>query len=1066
MENKKQVKQLSLLGYYPRLLLVVLFSMVASFAFAQNKSVSGSVVDAKGEAIIGASVLVKGTSNGTISDMDGNFSLKNVPNNATLQVSFIGYVAQTISVAGKNTIKVVLQENSQVLDEVVVVGYGTVKKSDVTGAIASVSEKVLKERPVQNAISAMQGKAAGVDIQTNVRPGESSAVVIRGNRSFQASNSPLYVVDGVILMGTMNDINPNDIASIEILKDASSTAIYGSRGANGVILITTKSAKSGKITIDYNGTVSFDRINSLTDWASAGEMLDRVRTAYINGGEYTLGTQVLDAPNLQADINKFGHSDAMTIAALNKAYESGTYDSSKIPTTDWIGMMTRTGVTNNHQISLSSAGEKSKLYTSLGYYDALGNQNNQNFKRYTARINAEVSPVKWLNVGTSINAAFSEQKYGTIFLSGSATGARDNYGVALTQYLMAQPYDADGNLIEYPGNNNGAPVWNPLINQDNTDDLTRTMNIQANVFGEVTFTPWLKYRLNLGTGYRTARDGSWQGSMATANRQKAKTASASYSNNESFQYLIENILYFNKSFGIHSLGATLVQSAQHYQSESSSISASKILYDTAKWFNLAANLNGKPDSYSSGFSENQMMSYMGRINYTLMDKYLLTASMRYDGASVLATGHKWDSFPSVALAWKMHEESFIKPIKWIDELKLRMGYGVTGNSAVNAYTTMGPLSQYNYVFGTTPAIGMNPYNMPNPGLGWEKTKQYNIGLDFAVLKNRLRGTVEVYKSNTYDLLMNRSIPGITGFVTILDNIGKTQNQGIEITLNSVNVQTKNFHWNTDLNISHNEEKIVSLVNGKEDMKGDNLFIGYPKSVFRYYKVDGLWQNTPEDLAEIAKWKANGITFEPGQYKPVEQGEKNYKLEDSDKVIVGNREPKVVLGLTNTFGYKNWELSIFLYGRFGQKYYSSLIPAGYAGGDYIGYGRKASLNDFWSESNPNAKYPKLTSKSASVSNADVNRSACIHNGSFATIRNISLGYTVPEKWLSKVKISHCQIFAQVLNPFIFGGEVVKSGLNPDDTNAWSNFNSVGDLQGGTNNNTYITTSMVFGIRLGF
>jgi hypothetical protein len=235
---------------------------------------------------------------------------------------------------------------------------------------------------------------------------------------------------------------------------------------------------------------------------------------------------------------------------------------------------------------------------------------------------------------------------------------------------------------------------------------------------------------------------------------------------------------------------------------------------------------------------------------------------------------------------------------------------------------------------------------------------------------------------------------------------------------------------------------------------------------RYYKVAGLWQNTPEDLAEIAKWKANNITFEPGQYKPVEQGEKNYKLEDSDKVIVGNREPKVVLGLTNTFGYKNWELSFFLYGRLGQKYYSSLIPAGYAGGDYIGYGRKASLNDFWSESNPNAKYPKLTSISTSVSNADVNRSACVHDGSFVTVRNISLGYTFPEKWLSKVNISHCQLFAQVLNPFIFGGDVVKAGLNPDDTNAWASLNSAGDLQGGTNNNTYITTSFVFGVRLGF
>jgi predicted GNAT family acetyltransferase len=315
--------------------------------------------------------------------------------------------------------------------------------------------------------------------------------------------------------------------------------------------------------------------------------------------------------------------------------------------------------------------------------------------------------------------------------------------------------------------------------------------------------------------------------------------------------------------------------------ENLSASANKILYDSSKWWNLASNLNGKPSSYGSGFSENSLMSYMGRVNYGLMNRYLVTASLRYDGASVLATGNKWDYFPSVALAWKMQEEKFIKSIQWIDELKLRLGYGVTGNSAVSAYTTSGPLSQYNYVYGTTPAIGMIPKDMANKKLGWEKTRQINIGLDFAVLNRRLSGTLEWYQSNTFDLLMDRSIPGITGFSNVLDNIGEMKNSGIELSLSSVNIDKRDFTWRTDLNISHNKEEIVFLVNGKQDMPSNGWFIGQPLSVYRYYIVDGLWQNTPEDLAEIAEWKKNGYNFAPGQYKPKEVN-KNYKLEDDGK----------------------------------------------------------------------------------------------------------------------------------------------------------------------------------------
>lgn len=1064
MENEKRKRHIRLMDMFPRLLFVVLFSIIATnVALAQSKTVTGTVVDNTGEPIIGASVIVDGSTIGTITDFDGNFSLANVPDNANVKISFIGYLPQAISVSGKSILKITLVEDSQILDELVVVGYGVQRKSDVTGAITSVNEKTIKERPVQNAISAMQGKAAGVDIQSNVRPGETSKVVIRGNRSIKASNDPLYVVDGVILMGEMNDINPNDIESIEILKDASSTAIYGSRGANGVVLVTTKSGKQGKVNIDYNMTFSADWANSLTSWASAGDMLDRIRTAEINGGTYKLGTTPLTEPNLEADIAKFGHSDAATIAAITKAYEGGTYDSSRIPTTDWIDMVTRTGITQNHQLALSAGSEKSQLYMSLGYYNAEGIQKNQGFERYTARISGEVQPTKWLNVGTSINVSYSKQQYGNIHNSGSATGPRDLYSLALRQYLTAQPYDEDGKLIEYPGGNAAAPIWNPFIDIENTDDRTRRVNLQANTFAEVTFTPWLRYRFNLGTNYNNVKVGKWQGSESTANRKgNPATATAENKSTDRKSWLIENILFFNKDLGIHSFGATLVQSAQKSGREELFANANKIFYDSAKWYDIAANLNGKPSGYGSSFSETTLMSYMGRVNYGLMNRYLFNFSLRADGASVLADGNKWDYFPSAAVAWKIHEESFMKPLDWISETKLRIGYGVTGNAAVNAYTTSGPLGQYNYVFGTTPAIGMIPKDMANPSLGWEKTKQWNIGLDFAVLNRRLSGTIEWYKSNTYDMIMDRSIPGITGFTNILDNIGEMQNKGFEISLTSINIDTKDFRWSTDLNISHNKEEIISLVNGKEDMPRSGWFIGQPLSVYRYYKVGGLWQNTPEDLAEIEKWKANGYNFEPGQYKPIEKNV-NYKLEDDDKEIVGNRNPKVVLGLTNNFSYKNWELSFFLYGRLGQKYYYNLNPN--ASGDYIVYGRKAKLGDFWTEDNPNAKYPKLTSSTTGY-NAAVNQSANVHNGSFITLRNIALAYNFDQKLLSKVNMRSLQVFTQVLNPFMWGGSVVKAGINPEDTNNLNEFNSVGDLIGATNNNTMMTTSFVFGVRLGF
>ncbi len=756
-----------------RILISLLGLLLPMVMFAQIK-VSGTVNDESGAALPGATISQKGTTRGSIADQDGRFSIEVADENSVLQVSFLGFETQETRVGSQRTIKFILRESARQMDEFVVIGYGTQKKSDVTGSMVSISEKNIKSRPVQNAVQALQGKAAGVDIVSNVRPGELSSVTIRGNRSILASNDPLYVVDGIILMGSMNDINPNDIASIEILKDASATAIYGSRGANGVILITTKKGKAGEVQISYDGSVSFDNINSLTKWATAGESLDRYRQAYINANAYKAGANVYTVPTLEADIAMFGNSDEAVIAAINAGYAGGTYDASKIPTTDWVDLLTRTGITQNHQLAVSSGSEVSKLYVSLGYYDALGTQLNQGYTRTTAKINAEVSPKKWITAGISMNLSNGVQEYGTMNRAGSATGAKDLYGVALSQMVMAQPRDVNGNLVTYPGGNKTAPLYNPLIDINQSQDQRKTTNIQTNLFGEIKFTPWLRYHINYGMNINNYAQGAWQSSQSTLRMLTAGAgAAASYETSKRHQTLIENLLYFDKSFGAHTINATLMQSAQVNKSEGSYISASKILTDASKWYDLASNLNGAADSYSTNYSASQIVSFMGRLNYSLLNKYVITGTLRYDGASVLAEGNKWASFPSIAAAWKMQEEDFIQNIGWVNELKLRLGYGVTGNAAISPYSSMGPLSVYDYVFGTTPAVTFLPYQMANAKVTWERTAQYNIGLDFSVLKDRISGSFEAYTSNTSGLLMQRNLAPPVGYPFIVDNIGKS-----------------------------------------------------------------------------------------------------------------------------------------------------------------------------------------------------------------------------------------------------------------------------------------------------
>ncbi len=578
----------------------------------------------------------------------------------------------------------------------------------------------------------------------------------------------------------------------------------------------------------------------------------------------------------------------------------------------------------------------------------------------------------------------------------------------------------------------------------------------SSTFAEVKFTPWLKYRANLGAQYRHFRTGTWTGPEATSHLTN-RPNTAGYNASESFSWVLENLLFFDKTFSdVHTIGVTLLQSAQKFRTENINTNVSSTIYDISYWYDLASNTNGRPDGYGTGFSENTLMSWMGRVNYTLMNKYLLTATGRYDGASVLAPGYKWDFFPSFALAWKMHEEGFLSSVSWINELKPRIGYGVTGQSSVNPYTTSGPLSRNPYVFGSVPAIGFLPQLVKNPLLAWEATAQLNFGLDFSLIRGRISGALEYYEANTDNLIMLKDLPAVSGYVSKYENIGATRNRGFEVTLSTVNIEKGDFSWSTDINWATNKEEFVELLNGKEDMLAQRFFIGEPTQVYYQYDNDGIWQNTASDLEEMAKFNANGHRFHPGTIKVVDQNG-DYRISADDQVIRGTNRPKWTGGITNTFRYKNWTLSSFIYARVGQTYFGG-YPNSYGG--VWPNGRVE--NDVWSWDNPNGKWPMPNF--GNVEN--ITAALQYHSGSFAAVRNISLSYTFPKEWLSRIAVKDLNLNFQVLNPFIFGSDIVQFGLNPDDETNWERASSNTNPLGGMNNNTILPQSIVFGLRAGF
>jgi TonB-linked SusC/RagA family outer membrane protein len=992
----------------------LLICFTSCFSFAQNSiTVGGVIADDKKQPMEGVSIQEKGTANSVITKKDGTFQLNVASARSVLVFSYVGYEIQEMVVGNKSVFPVSMAPLESSLTDVVVIGYATVKKKDVTGSVAGINQKDIRSRPVTNALQAMQGKVAGVDITSNERPGQIGSINIRGVRSLTASNSPLFVVDGIPLStGGIGYINPNDIESIDVLKDASASAIYGSRGANGVVIITTKQGKAGKLQLSVNSSVTAEKVVDKSPAMTASESIDFRRWAYYysNPAVYPRG----DNPNINNDKTIFlATSDPAGWENINKGWASaGKWDGSLVTTTDWKGLVTQTGITGDHSLSVSGGSNKIRAYASFGYLNNKGTSIGQEFRRYSGKASVDIQATDWFSMGLTMNLTSSIQEYGQSegiigsFVGSPATGIN---GSARRLYTYAVPYDATGARVLYPG---GDVAFKNVVDEWNyTQDQRKSLRAFGSLYTQLDFgaiTPALKglrYRMNFGPDFASDQRGLYIDGLSAAS---SGTSSASLQKSETFSYTIDNLLYYDKTINKHSFGITLLQSATKFTADPvTTITGTGIPFASQRWNTLnqsvipAANLTVVKNA---DLIERQLVSYMARLNYSFDDRYLLTVSARSDGASQFAPGKKYSLFPSAALAWRITRESFMKSTTWVNDLKLRIGAGVTGNSAVDAYTTKGAITPLFYPFVSTITAGSLPSSVfANPDLAWEKTTQYNLGLDFSLFNRRISGVIDVYKSKTKDLLMSRSVPTVTGYSTTLQNVGQTSNQGIDISINTVNLTRKSFQWTTTLNASWQKEKIVSLANGAQDDINNNWFIGQPIGVIYGIRANGLWHLS--DSTEFKKFNANGSSFSAGNVRAVDQNGDNKIDANNDRVIIGSTRPKWIVGMTNNFVYKNFEFSIFIYGRLGYMFNT--------GGEAMVARSSTRALNYYTELNPNAEFQKPI---YSTGTGDLySGSLGFLDASFIKIRNISASYNLDPKVAKKLNMSNLRIYLQVANP---------------------------------------------------
>lgn len=1003
-----------------------------------KKVISGTVVDEKGDAVIGANVTVKGTSVGTVTNISGKFEM-NVPNDVKeIYVTYIGYESQNVAITNLKNITITLVPENKALDEIVVIGYGSVKKRDLTGAVSSIKTAEIVQVPTSNAMEAIQGRVPGMDIvRTGGGAGSGVNVLIRGTKTLGYTDiygnktrftEPLYIIDG-IQGGNYADLNPNDIETIDVLKDASSTAIYGSLGSNGVVIITTKKGKENKVNVSLD---SYYGVNGFVDYPK-----QRMGEDYINVRR-----------EAYRSVDQWASTDDDYKIFSNEEW-AAIQDNKWV---NWIDLVTRQGTEQSHNVTISSAKDKLKTYLSLGYYNEKGIFVNDDISKYTLRTNLDYEVKKWLNVGVNSQLTYYDKN----------TVPSSMLTQAATYIPLGTPYDENGNINLFPVSGD-ANRLSPLANYVNdTKSVNNTISGKSFNTAYVLIQPMkeLKFRSNVSAIVNASRQGIYYGQNSTSQFGGSYTNQAGAYNELYRNYSWDNILTLNKSLSQHNIEATAVTSWVKSIRENYGASGYNQLIDSYTYNALGAT-DPASRSTSSDYIQMQTLGFAGRLSYNYQGKYLFTASARWDGSSMLSPGHKWDFFPSASAAWRVSDEKFLASTSsWLSNLKLRASYGVTGNSVVPAYATQGGSVVANTKFGfndKAATVYQYSYLVGNPDLGWEKSTQTNFGLDFSVFNNRVELNVDVYNIDTEDILMARSLPPSTGAggassaqFSTYQNIGSTNNKGIEVALNTVNIHNKDFKWVSTVTFAANKEKIVSLITNSDIIQGQNaeiasLLIGRPINSFYSYKLDGIWQLGEEE--EMAQYKLNGTAnvFKPGSLKVVDR-DGDFNITSADRQYLGTRAPKWTAGLNNSITYKGFDLNAYLVARWGQ-----MIDAEFLGRfDPAGVSNSPAYLDYWTPENPSNDFPR-PKKDGKLYDYYGYMSLNYIDGSYIKLKNVSLGYTVPSKLTNQIGISKLRIYATASNLLTISKSHLIKNYDPE--------------RGGSESMP-LTKQLIFGLNLNF
>ena len=1005
----------------------------------QTKQATGHVSDSQGP-LIGATIMEKGTTNGTVTDFEGNFSL-NVKPGATLVISYVGYVTQEVKAGDR--LRVNLKEDGHLVNEVVVIGYGTQRREAVTGSVANIGGEKLNQIAATNAAQALQGRVAGVLMtQTGSKPGDEMQIRIRGQRSLSASNDPLIVLDGIPFMGQLSDINPTDIKSMDILKDASATAIYGSRGANGVIIITTvKGAQGTPAKVSYNGYVSFKKV-----------------------------------------FHKYPMMDGPTFSKFRQY--AGKYqnslDEDDNTNTDWQDLYYKTGVGHNHDVSVAGGTNGGSYSFGAGFYHDESVIPTEGYDRVSVRGNFDQMVGKYFRFGLSTNNSYRKSE-----------GVNNMYAV-LASSPLSSPYDANGNLKRY----NSLPADDQVVVTKETVERDKDVWLSENkgigtyntLFAEVK-CPWiegLSYRINVGLNYRSSKSGSFTGTGINNKDANAVNGGSVYEN-QTRNWAVENLLTYDRAFGKHNINLVGMYSAEQTTYEQSGGSAQDIPADYFQYYALDK-ATGQANLVGYNYWQSGLISWMGRAMYSYDNKYMLSVALRSDASSRLAKGHQWHTYPAVSAGWNIAREEFMENTKsWLDNLKLRVGYGETSNQSINPYSTLGGLAIRNYNFGdgTNYKAGYYVNALPNPDLGWEYSKTWNFGLDFSLFNGRLSGSVEYYTQKTNDILLDVSLPSTSGVSSYTGNIGNTENKGWELTLNGIIIDNKNgWNWEAGINLYQNRNKLTKLT-GAVDENGDPVpdkenrwFIGYPIDVIYDYKYIGLWQEgdpyldilEPGGNVGMIKVKYRGDASK-GDFK--EDGVTPSRQIGPDDREVMSMEPDLIGGFNTTVGYKGFDLNVIGAFQIGGK----LISAIHSANGYLNMltGRRNNLDvDYWTEQNTDAKYPK-PGGIQSGDNPKYGSTLGYFNAGYLKIRAITLGYNFDNlKAVKDLGISRLRLYATVQNPFVFFSPFNnESGLDPE-TNSFATQNTAVAIDGYTGKhkmpivgyNTPATRNFIFGLNVTF